>query len=216
MNIPSTDIDNQKEYWDKVADQKTFSHPLNVALLEKYSSTKSSIVDFGCGYGRIVNELLLAGFTNTNGYDTSSQLVKRGVADKLPLHYNDSPHNLPIENNRVDCMLLFAVLTCIPSNSGQIELILLLHSKLKPGGILYISDYYLQDNEISKSRYTYFNNDPENFGVFTLPEGAVFRHHTNQWIELLMKNFEIMEEQLIEVKTMNGNSAKAFQLIARK
>ena len=216
MNITSSDIDNQHEYWDKVADQKTFSHPLNFELLKKYITKAGSIADFGCGYGRIVKELLLAGFSNTNGYDISSQLVRSGVPINLLLQYIYSPQHLPVENNSVDCILLFAVLTCIPSNNEQIELIRLLHSKLKPGGILYISDYYLQYNEISKSRYTYFINDPENFGVFTLLEGALLRHHTNQWIDFLIKDFEVMEERLIEVKTMNGNSAKAFQLIARK
>ena len=209
-------IDNQKEYWDKVAQQKTFTHPINIDLLLKYVDKKDTIIDYGCGYGRLVDELLQAGFSNVNGYDTSVELINRGKSYQLPLHHISDPGHLPLADNSVDCFILFAVLTCIPSNEGQTGLMQLLHSKLKPGGYIYISDYYLQNNEVAKSRYTYFNDDKENFGVFTLPEGATLRHHTKEWIAMLISNFEVKEEQLIEVKTMNGNSAEAFQLIVRK
>lgn len=209
-------IDNQKEYWDSVAQQKTFTHPININLLLQYVDRNSTVIDFGCGYGRIVNKLLESGFQNTMGYDTSIELISRGKNNHLPIHHISDPALLPLEDNSIDCFLLFAVLTCIPSNAGQSDLIELLHSKLKPGGIIYISDYYLQDNEVSKSRYTYFNKDTENFGVFILPEGATLRHHTREWIATLVKDFAIMEENMIEVKTMNGNNADAFQMIIQK
>ena len=209
-------IDNQHEYWDRVAEHKTFSHPVDDQLLARYVTPTSDIIDFGCGYGRIMNDLSQAGYKNIRGYDTSMQLVQRGKTLGLPLRHIPTPAELPIANNSVDCILLFAVLTCIPSNQGQAELIYLLHSKLKPGGVLYLSDYYLQNNEASKKRYTYFNGQKDNFGVFTLPEGVVFRHHTRAWIKSLLKAFEIKEQHFVPVKTMNGNEAEAFQLIATK
>ena len=209
--------DNQTAYWDKVATEKTFSHPLNVDLLSKYIDTTAHIADFGCGYGRLVKQLLHAGFINTTGYDTSLQLINRGRSEEqLPLIHISVPEDLPVSDNSTDCILLFAVLTCIPSNKGQQDLMKLLFSKLKVGGIIYISDYYLQHNEISRSRYTYLNDDTNNFGVFTLPEGATFRHHTREWIISLLEDFVIKEEHIVEVKTMNGNNAEAFQLIALK
>jgi len=209
-------IDNQKDYWDSVAQQKTFTHPIDIELLLQYVDTNATIIDYGCGYGRIVNELLESGFLNTTGYDTSIELINRGKNIHLPIHHISAPSHLPLEDKSVDCFLLFAVLTCIPSNRGQSGLIELLHSKLKPGGFIYISDYYLQDNEISKNRYIYFNNDLDNFGVFSLPEGATFRHHTKEWIATLLKDLSIKKEHIIEVKTMNGSSATAFQLIVQK
>ena len=210
------DVDNQKEYWDKVARQKTFTHPIHTDLLLQNIDKHAIVIDYGCGYGRIVDELIRAGFSKTAGYDTSIELIRRGQQNYLPIHHIHTPEELPLIDNSVDCFLLFAVLTCIPSNNGQSDLIRLLHSKLKPGGIIYISDYYLQDNEISKSRYTNFNGDQNNFGVFSLPEGATLRHHTQEWIKCLLKNFKIVQEQIIEVKTMNGNCADAFQMIIKK
>lgn len=209
-------IDNQKEYWDSVAQQKTFSHPIDIGLLSKYVDKEARIVDYGCGYGRIVRELLGSGFINTTGFDTSIELINRGKKELLPIYHISDVAHVPLDDNSVDCFLLFAVLTCIPSNNGQENLLGVLHSKLKPGGIIYISDYYLQDNEISKSRYTFFNNDSNNYGVFHLPEQVTFRHHTKEWIRELVKNFSWQKENIIEVKTMNGNKAEAFQLIVQK
>ncbi|MEP7107428.1 MAG: class I SAM-dependent methyltransferase [Ferruginibacter sp.] len=214
--LQSMSIDNQKDYWNKVALQKTFTHPIDIDLLLKYVDKDATIIDYGCGYGRIVNELIEAGFSNITGYDTSIELINRGRVSHLPIQHIDDPSQLPLIDNSVDCFLLFAVLTCIPSNDGQTDLIKLLHSKLKSGAIIYISDYYLQDNEGSKSRYTYHNSDLNNFGVFGLPEGATLRHHTREWIAKLVQGFKMQKEHIIEVKTMNGNRAEAFQLIIRK
>ena len=131
-------------------------------------------------------------------------------------HHINHPLELPVQNDSIDCVLLFAVLTCIPSNAGQIELLNMLYSKLKKGGIIYISDYYLQHNSKEVDRYQYLNNSSDNYGVFSLPEGATFRHHTREWIMELTQNYNILFEKPIEVKPMNGHLASAFQLIGQK
>ncbi len=210
-------ISNQKEYWNGVAQVKTFTHPINLPLLEKYAGKESAILDFGCGYGRIVQLLADAGYKNTSGYDTSEELINRGRKNgNANLFAINNPADLPVADNSADCILLFAVLTCIPDNKGQKALIKLLHSKLKPGGIIYISDYYLQESTAEVSRYQYLNDDKENYGVFSLLEGAVFRHHTKEWISLLLKDFTILVEDSISVTTMNGHAASGFQVIGRR
>ncbi len=211
------DIDNQIAYWDSVAQTKIFTHPLNLELLSKYISPVDKIVDFGCGYGRLVQELTDLHFENVIGFDTSKDLIARGQQNgTLTISQISNVDALPLDNNSVDSFLLFAVLTCIPSNHAQQNLINVLFSKLKPGGIIYISDYYLQDNLSEVKGYEYLNGDKSNFGTFTLPEGATFRHHTKEWIAELTQNFRTKENDIIDVKTMNGNNAKAFQLILQK
>ena len=210
-------LDNQKEYWNEVAEIKTFTHPIDIELINQFLNKQSIIVDFGCGYGRIVKELTDLEFENISGFDTSKELIARGKTENnLALYHIENPTDLKLEDNSVDCIILFAVLTCIPSNEGQNSLIHLLRSKLKKGGVIYISDYYIQEKSVEVGRYEYLNDDKNNFGVFKLPEGVTFRHHTKEWIKTLMNDFEILIENPIIVKTMNGNIADAFQIIGKK
>jgi SAM-dependent methyltransferase len=210
-------LDNQYNYWNSVAERKTFTHPVDISLLGEFVSKEAFIIDFGCGYGRVISILNEKGYHNISGYDTSIALINRGKNNNLAnLFHISSPTDLPLEDNAVDCILLFAVLTCIPANQAQLELIRVLHSKLKPAGIIYISDYYLQAHSDEMERYEYLNEDKTNYGVFTLAEGVTFRHHTREWIATLLSSFEIKAEKEIEVMTMNGNKAEAFQMIVQK
>jgi SAM-dependent methyltransferase len=210
-------IDNQNEYWDRVSNKKEFTHPLDLEIVKKHIEQDHKIVDYGCGYGRIVHQLINQGYNNIIGFDTSSELIKRGNPNNnLPIYHIDSFDKLPLKKEEVDSIILFAVLTCIPSNEGQKELIKLLYSKLRKGGILYLSDYYLQKNSKEMERYEYLNGDKKNYGVFTLDEGVTFRHHTREWIKELLENFEFIEEKDIEVLTMNKHKAKGFQIVMKK
>ena len=91
-----------------------------------------------------------------------------------------------------------------------------MNSILKNGGILYISDYYLQQSRLEVKQYEYFEDAKDNYGVFTLHEGVTFRHHTREWIMELLRPFEMVSEKIVEVTTMNGHSAEAFQIVARR
>jgi SAM-dependent methyltransferase len=207
----------QKEYWNRVAATRTFTHPLDMEFIGKWIVKEAHIIDYGCGYGRIVQQLHGAGYTNVKGFDTSAELIQRGQTEGVSNLFVIQSHTaLPVEDQSVDMVLLFAVLTCIPSNAVQKELIEVIHSKMKPGGLIYISDYYLQDESLANGRYGFLNDDPDNYGVFTLAEGATFRHHTREWMTSLLQSFSLKHERIIEVKTMNGNSSEAFQWIGTK
>jgi hypothetical protein len=115
-----------------------------------------------------------------------------------------------------DAVILFAVLTCVPSNDDQVELIAQLKNRLRHGGLIYVSDYYLQGGTSEVKNYQSLNSDDANYGVFTLPEGVTLRHHTKPWIKELLHGFEILQEKEISVQTMNGSPAMAFQILAQK
>ena len=209
--------DNQSQYWDRVAGTKTFTHPIDLELMQNYVHKDSMIVDYGCGYGRLVDVLNNAGYTKVKGYDTSLELIKRGITSGVVnLNHIVNPSAMLEVDNSIDCLILFAVLTCIPNNQAQEKLMEVLYLKLKPGGIIYVSDYYLQSHSVEVKQYQCLNDDQENYGVFTLPEGATFRHHPRAWIMKLLADFQIEMEMNIEVSTMNGNKGEAFQLIGRK
>jgi hypothetical protein len=76
---------------------------------------------------------------------------------------------------------------------------------------LYISDLALQTDERNLERYARDEQKYGIYGVFDLPEGVTVRHHDPKWIENLTSDFEMVALDDVDVVTMNGNPAKAFQ-----
>jgi len=211
-------MNSQHKYWDKVAKQKTFTHPFDIESFRKFVSPQQRIIDYGCGYGRIIDELYKHDYSNIVGVDFSKELLERAKLSnsQMELRHIKSTGDFRKLGIEADAIILFAVLTCIPSNGEQKELIKTLNDSLKAGGILYISDYYLQTNTDEVKEYQYLNGDKSNYGVFYLQEGVHFRHHSQQWIKDLLQDFDIIQEKAVEVKTMNGHSGEAFQIFAKK
>jgi len=211
-------LENQFEYWNRVANDKEFTHPLDYDLVSTHFDKKHKVLDYGCGYGRITGELHDRGYHRIVGVDTSLELINRGTTryPHLGLRHIDDVTALDQVGNDFDAAILFAVLTCIPNNDGQCELIQKLRSVLRPGGLLYISDYYLQHDKQEAGKYGFLDDNPQNYGVFTLPEGVTFRHHPREWVMTLLGDFDIIVENGISVTTMNGHAAIAFQILARR
>lgn len=208
---------DQSAYWSRAALNKTFSHPLHIDILEDHLDTDSSILDYGCGYGRTMKSLHELGYRNLIGVDNSQGMLDRGrsLYPYLNLSYNNQP-SLPFENDQFDGILLFAVMTCIPLDLDQDALMSELFRILKPGGILYLSEVLLNQDPRNLLRYQQFESEYEHFGTFELEEGVVLRHFDLQRIVQLLSAFELTWEQRFEVVTMNGNRASAIQVIGKK
>ncbi len=211
------DINNQFDYWNKVAGEKEFTHPINVSLLKNHLPPHSNILDYGCGYGRVCQKLAGEGYTHVIGVDSSAEMIQRGHIQYPKLSLAVLPDSgLDYPDNFFDAVLLIAVLTCIPTNSGQQSLLNELKRILRPGGMIYISDYVLQDDERNQQRYQHNLQEFGIYGVFRLPEGTVVRHHSIDWIHTLIAGFETLDLAYPEVVTMNGHTARAFQYLGRK
>lgn len=210
----------QVPYWDAVAATKTFTHPLHLPWLDGIGR-QAAILDYGCGYGRITKELEQLGFADLTGVDTSPAMIERAQHLYPALHFAtlDTPPTLPSPHASFDAVLLFAVLTCIPADEAQRRLITELDRLLKPGGILYVSDLLLQDDERNRRRYDRYAAQRDNsgcYGVFETGDGAVCRHHSRAWLTTLLDGFEAVGTRTITVPTMNGHEATGIQLLARK
>ena len=209
-------INNQYGYWDNVYYKKTFTHPLNVKKFQALVDHESKILDIGCGYGRTCEQLYRLGYKSISGVDSSRKMIERGrnLYPHLDLLSSRSK-KLPFESGSFDVVILFAVLTCIPTNEGQIGLIKEIHRILIPGGLIYVSDYWLQDNSRNEERYTNYAKKYQLYGVFELDDGVILRHHDRKWIETLLAGYETIACNDIEVVTMNGNAASAFQYLGK-
>jgi SAM-dependent methyltransferase len=212
-----TELATQKPYWDRVATQKTFTHPLDLERLQELIPADGPILDYGCGYGRTCAQLVENGYSQVTGVDISSGMIARGLSlhPGLDLRPVDG-QSLPFPDGSFVACTLLAVLTCIPTDEGQTVLMQELRRVLRPDGILYLSDYPLQSDERNQVRYRQFEAEYGQFGVFRLPDGGVVRHHQMDWIHSLLSGFELLSEVSIPASTMNGNPTTIFQIIARK
>ena len=180
--------------------------------MRQWLTRDSRILDFGCGYGRCLGELFNAGYRDLIGFDFSPAMIAAAQTrfPEMTFQVVDSA-TIPLPDGSVDGALLFSVLTCMPTDAGQRALVNELHRVLKPRGLLYISDLLLQTDERNLTRYARDERKYGTYGVFDLPEGVTVRHHDPQWIESLTSEFEMVALDHIEVVTMNGNPANAFQ-----
>lgn len=206
------DLNSQYEYWNTTGTQKSFAHPLNLRRVRQWMSDEGCILDFGCGYGRVLGELYQEGYDKLIGLDFSPAMIAAARAQYPEIAFEQIESlTIPLPDASVDGVLLFSVLTCIPTDEGQRELLKEVNRVLSRGGLLYISDLWLQTDERNLSRYARDEQKYGIYGVFDLPEGVTVRHHDPKWIETLTSDFTTVALDELEVVTMNGNPAKAFQ-----
>src|SRR6188768_4019102 len=125
-----------------------FTHTIDLARLRELLPLDSRILDFGCGYGRVCQELVQAGYRDVTGVDSSAEIIRRGRHEYPNLRLEPlGASGLSYPANSFDAVLLIAVLTCIPEDHGQQALMTALKALLRPGALIYISDYLLQDDE---------------------------------------------------------------------
>jgi SAM-dependent methyltransferase len=213
-----SELDNQRHFWNTAGAAKTFTHPIDFAWLSRLPST-AFIIDYGCGYGRITGLAQQQGFASVEGVDTSARLIDRARQSHPTLSFRVllNPPTLPYPDASVDAVLLFAVLTCIPTDTGQQQLVTELTRVLRPGGLLYVSDLLLQTDQRNQARYQRHAETYGNYGVFETDDGATCRHHTADWLQnLLLDGFNIDTTRQITVETMNAHSANALQILAAK
>ena len=206
------DLNSQYEYWNTTGTQKSFAHPVNLRRVRQWISDEGCILDFGCGYGRVLGELYKEGYDKLIGLDFSPAMIAAARAQYPEIAFEQIQSlTIPLPDASVDGVLLFSVLTCIPTDEGQRELLKEVNRVLNRGGLLYISDLWLQTDERNLTRYARDEQKYGIYGVFDLPEGVTVRHHDQEWIETLTSDFTTVALDEIEVVTMNGNPARAFQ-----
>lgn len=204
----------QKKYWDNASQTKQFTTPFQADTFCEYVKKDATVLDVGCGYGRTLDELYRQGFQHLIGIDFAEGMIKRG---KFQFPYLDlrvkKTAAIDLPDNSVDAVILFAVLTCITSNTEQLSMISEIRRVLKPGGILYINDFLLNTDERNLARYKKYESKYQTYGVFELPEGAVCRHHSEVWIKELLRSFCEYRFEHLTFTTMNGNTSNGFYFI---
>lgn len=205
-----------KEYWNNVANDKTFSTPFQMDIFKKYVEKDSLILDIGCGYGRTLAELQEGGYTNLIGIDFSSEMIKLAKQKHPNIDFRiTSGDKLDFQDNSIDSVILLAVLTCIPDRNSQEKLLGEIHRVLRKDGIIYINDYLLNDTPMYLERYKKYQ-DRYDYGVFETIDGGVFRHHSKEYLQELLKEFKPETVKTLKYTTMNGHTANGIYYIGGK
>ncbi len=198
------------EYWNTEGVQKVFTHPICSEWIENLDR-KSSVLDFGCGYGRLTPALRKEGFSTIFGYDFSAPMIKRAIRENPGATYTSSAEVL--SGRPFDLILCFALFTSCPRYKEQIELVTLINGLSKEDGLLYISDYETHDNPNYQDRYQ--QRRLNTYGCFS-SGNAVFRHHAPGHFDNLMTGWIRLKERLLTSKTLNGNSIIIHQYLYKK
>lgn len=209
--------DSQLAYWNSVAPSKTFSHEIDVERFEALVPKSSPVLDVGCGYGRMASQLIDRGYERVAGLDSSVAMIARAEAECPEADFRITRNGrLAVPNETVDAVLLLAVLTCIPQGDDQRQMIREVQRVLRPGGYLFVTDLWLQAGPDHTARYESSRPKGAPRGVFEHEEGAVFRHHTEEWVDELMGPFTDGTREDITFRSMNGNPTHGFRFIGRR
>ena len=127
-----------------------------------------------------------------------------------------APCTFPFEDSAFDLVVLFTVLTSSPWDREQRTIVEEARRVLRTGGMLCVSDMPLQTDKRNLDRYDRYVQRYGIYGVFEVEDGAVVRHHDMALIRALLGGFEELDLWEIDVETMNGHRARAFQYIGGK
>lgn len=209
-------------FWETAGATKTFTHPLDRALLEQYVPRDARILDYGCGYGRLAAELVASGYRDVHGIDPSRALIERGRREHpdLPLELMEELP-LPSADGSFDAALLFVILGVVPADADRQALLAELARLVRPSGVLYLSDVPLQSDEHHVRRYDEAAAAAPHrpYGVFSTPDGGLFRHHRPEELRELLHThgFAVEEERSTATATLHrGESTRSVQVIARR
>lgn len=210
---------NSLEFWNEIGPQKNFSDPFFIDKLLPCLSKEKLIVEYGCGYGRILNLLRGQGFEKLYGFDFAPKMIERGqkMYPDLDLQVIEQSGKIPLSEQTANIVILSTVLCCNPLRSDQEKIINEIQRVLVKGGVLYLYDFLITQSERYLPLYSEWAQfGEEDYGIYKNSQNVFFRHHSIQWIFDLLKKFDILWLEQMNHITMNSNPVRTCHLIAQK
>jgi len=203
-----------EKYWDNVFEEEKMYDPftkLPYVKIEKAVQwlclNSNSILDFGCGTGRVLSRCFDYGIDSIYGIDLSANAIKlaRKIMEKHNLKENsnyicgdiESLHK--INDNQYDGVILFNIIDNLKPEDG-IKVIEEIHRILKTNGKVilklnpYLSRQELDNKEFEKIATEFYK---ESSGLF------LWNISNDLFIEVITPYFNIFKKDIIEFKEHN-------------
>ncbi|CCB89387.1 class I SAM-dependent methyltransferase [Simkania negevensis] len=191
-------------YWGTIGFQKEFEDPFPLEKLKTLFSKDALVVEYGCGYGRLLKQMQQVGFTNLLGFDYSSKMVERGKAlyPSLDLRHIPNSGHIPLSDEKADLLIASTILCCLTGKEELSSLFHEFHRVLKNGGTLYLFDFLLSNHPSSLKKYEQGFNDHGEWGVYTTTEGLTVPHFqtgaimnlNSGFISLILRDFSLSSQ----------------------
>jgi SAM-dependent methyltransferase len=205
-NNPVALVDTQQNAWNKIAGEISFSLEPDLDKLATLIRKNAKTLDYGCGYGRVTNELHARGYACLTGVDTSIEMIRRGLKHypTLDLRYIHS-HEIPVDIVKFDVILLCAVLTCIPIKAQRMKIIESAYESLNNGGIIYCVEFHQSENIQYSST-----------GTFTASFNVEMKHFVPTEIVEELSLFDEISHFVAEATTVSGAKTHAIHYFGKK
>jgi SAM-dependent methyltransferase len=128
-------LDLQIDYWNRIGPTKPLATLSISTSWANDGSPASRILDYGCGYGRALGILQSNGYHNLIGLDTAPGMIAAARQNFPSIEFEvlDDYQNVNLPDASVDAVLLFAVLTSVPTDNGQKAILSEITRMLRPG-----------------------------------------------------------------------------------
>ncbi|MEI8364868.1 MAG: class I SAM-dependent methyltransferase [Parachlamydiaceae bacterium] len=207
-----------QDYWNDIGSKKEFEDPLYLDKLSGHLNFQSKIIEYGCGYGRLMQILKSNGYHDLIGFDFAENMIARGKTTYplLDLRLLQESGSIPCADNSIDAVIMSTVLCCMVDTFEQKKVIAEITRILKETGTLYLSDFLICDDLRYSPKYEEGFKKFGTWGVYTTNENLIVQHLTTKAIMELLSDFDIQWFEQFDFKTMNQNPARTFHCIAKK
>jgi ubiquinone/menaquinone biosynthesis C-methylase UbiE len=186
--------------WDSIAGSLSFNLEIDKHRLSHEVSLNAKILDFGCGYGRITNELAVFGYKNIIGIDPSVKMIERGsqMYPELSLQHLQI-QTLPYKDEAFDAVVSCAVFTCIVSDDDRMAALSEIYRVLKPSGLFHIAEFCSERTK-----------------AFTSSFGIGMRYSSPKEYRAMLRPLVFIHEQVCQTQTMSGTEVLSYRAFVKK
>lgn len=207
-----------KEAWNDISnevDELIFTTPLpDSRVLSLALPESSSILDIGCGYGRVLKHMYEMGYRDLTGIDVSEKLIGRArrFCPEATYHIGDI-ERVQLEQ-RYDLILIMGVIEYVLSDEDQREFFDKVRKMLNPNGHVLLETFVL--DSANMWQYIVGLLKTGHWGRFKNSKGFGCHHQSYAMIdELVTEFFEVVSLVRQNFLTWTGYQCNGYSLILK-